>query len=157
MTNQPADSHESQSRNGHDGPTDADTVQGDAAGVGQPGIDELAADGPEPDSTTVEDRSAVDPANRWATEHYGFEDESPPVATSTPAGSVVRGGVAGLWSRRRALLAAGALGLVVTGGVGGAAIAASANGEGDGGFDGRRDNDQVSADIDGDGRRGRFR
>jgi hypothetical protein len=157
MTNHPTDFHQPRDHDGHEGPTDTGTALDDSsADAPHSDVEAPAAGGPGPDSREIEDRRTADPVNRWATEHYGFENEpqqeASPTSMSQPHGLVV-----GLWSRKRALLAAGALGLVLTGGVGGAAIASSANGDGEGGPGGPGGNDQVNADFDGDGRGGGFR
>jgi hypothetical protein len=75
-----------------------------------------------------------DPVNRWATEHYGFEEE-PVVAT---AAAVLPPGKRPRVARRlhRRALLAGVLGLVLTGAAGGAAVAADLGGGGPGGRDG---------------------
>ncbi|MGB7981364.1 MAG: hypothetical protein WCF36_11305 [Candidatus Nanopelagicales bacterium] len=158
MTNHPADSYEAQ--NSNDDPNDAGGIDHHAADAAPPTVDAPSPEVTEPGSGAGEDRGTADPViNRWATEHYGFEDESPPgAAASTPASSPDRPRAAGLWSRKRALLGAGALGLVLTGGAVGASVAA--NGDGPGGFAGRGAAAQVNADFDGDGaggRRGGFR
>jgi hypothetical protein len=90
---------------------------------------------------------AADPVSRWATEHYGFEDEEeaavPGTAPSAPTAAPVISG-----RRPQALLAGAVLALLVTSGIGGAAIAA----DGDNGPRNRA-NDTVQVDR-GDGFRG---
>jgi hypothetical protein len=69
-----------------------------------------------------------DPANRWATEHYGFEEDSvEPASSSAPPSSEPRTG-----GRRhaQALVAAGVLGLLMAGGIGSVALAAEGGGDG---------------------------
>lgn len=80
-----------------------------------------------------------DPVNRWATEHYGFEDGlaaqdagRPGSASSTtptrpPGDAVPRSG------RRKALMAAGVLSLALTMGIGGVAVADDGDNAGRGG------------------------
>jgi hypothetical protein len=96
-----------------------------------------------------------DPVNRWATEHYGFQDDASPDAFESrpapPTGSpLAAAGAPGLG--RKAVLAAagGILGFVVIAGIGGVATA-DVGGDGarpDGGRDG------ITARFDGDGRAG---
>jgi hypothetical protein len=73
-------------------------------------------------------RDVPDPVNRWATEHYGFDDE-PAVPTAAAVPPPVERPRANRRLHRRVLLA-GVLGLTLTGAVGGAAVAAD---QGDGG------------------------
>ena len=80
-------------------------------------------------------RVMPDPVNRWATEHYGFEDE-PVVATAGAVPAPVERPRVTRRLHRRALLA-GVLGLILTGAVGGAAVAADLGDGGPGGRDGR--------------------
>jgi hypothetical protein len=68
-----------------------------------------------------------DPVNRWATEHYGFEEDSVgPASSSAPPSSEPRTG-----GRRhaQALVAAGVLGLLMAGGIGSVALAAEGGGD----------------------------
>jgi hypothetical protein len=79
-------------------------------------------------------RGMPDPVNRWATEHYGFDDE-PVVATAVTVPPPVERPRATRRLHRRALLA-GVLTLTLTGAVGGAAVAADLGDGGPGGRDG---------------------
>jgi hypothetical protein len=105
--------------------------------------------------------SQDDPVNRWATEHYGFEDDSvDPGSPSAAPSSEPRG--AGR-RRTKALVAGGVLGLLMASGIGGAALAADGAGAGVGGpalFDGDGRGDGDGGDGDGgdnDGDRRNFR
>jgi hypothetical protein len=82
----------------------------------------------------VQPRGMPDPVNRWATEHYGFDDE-PVVVTAAAVPPPVERPRVTRHLHRRALLA-GVLGLVLTGAVGGAAVAADLGNGGPGGRDG---------------------
>jgi hypothetical protein len=79
--------------------------------------------------------AAADPINRWATVHYGFDEDSY-VQAAQPAPSWATGSRLTARPRKRALLAAGVLGLILTGTVSGAAIAASGDDGRPGGRDG---------------------
>lgn len=93
------------------------------------------------------------PANRWATEHYGFADEpadrdAPATDAAVRATRPTPSGCGRPRSgRRAALIASGVLSLTLVAGIGGAAVAAgSAPGAGRDGF---------THIHDGDGRGGR--
>jgi hypothetical protein len=104
---------------------------------------------------------APDPVNRWATEHYGFEDApaSPPETPSSapyPSTPTVSRRLS-----RKMLIGAGVLGVLLAGGVGGAAIAADGGdgqdgggrdgvfqGDGNGRFGGDNDDDDGGRDGD---------
>jgi hypothetical protein len=87
-------------------------------------------------TTNDNNRNSQDPVNRWATEHYGF-DENPGTADADPR--AVPGDAAASWPaaprppaddaarprRRIALLASSVAGLVMVAGLGGVAIAAA--------------------------------
>jgi acyl dehydratase len=93
------------------------------------------------------------PANRWATEHYGFADE--PAHRDAPAadaavkvtGETPSEGGRPRSGRRAGLIASGVLSLALVAGIGGAAVAA-----GDAPGAGR---DGLAHVHDGDGRGGR--
>jgi hypothetical protein len=74
-----------------------------------------------------------DPVNRWATEHYGFEDDAAeqdtPTTTTGPAGTSPTPEVPPR-RRRSALVAAGVLAASLVAGFGGVAVAADAPGNG---------------------------
>ena len=74
-----------------------------------------------------------DPVNRWATEHYGFEDDAAeqdtPTTATGPAGTSPAPHVS-LRRRRSALVAAGVLAASLVAGFGGVAVAADAPGNG---------------------------
>src|SRR4051812_37690883 len=81
-----------------------------------------------------------DPVNKWATEHYGFEDDAPDpgdsaVAPTSPqvAGTAQQHDKAPRPRRRTVLIAAGALSLALLAGIGGAAVAAESGPDGPGG------------------------
>jgi hypothetical protein len=79
---------------------------------------------------------ATDAVNRWATEHYGFDDEPGAAAvseTSAMPPSSRPGARIASGPRHRLLLGAGVLALLVAGGAGGAAVADAAGGDGAGG------------------------
>lgn len=100
-----------------------------------------------------------DPVNRWATEHYGFEEDDRSTNATAQADHApalpVRPGkphAAARPPRRTSRIASGVLGLVVIVGAGGAAAAAAG---GSGGDDGRdRGNGgvvQLDGQVDGRG------
>jgi hypothetical protein len=103
-----------------------------------------------------------DPVNRWATEHYGFQDE-PAAQVVATAGSPVpssgpvrpRAGDAPVPGRRRTTcIAAGVLSLALIAGIGGVATASVAD---DGGRGGRQSTGRDGAAVrfdDGGGRTG---
>jgi hypothetical protein len=103
--------------------------------------DNSASDPIEPgvpvEDTTSESGPTADPVSRWATEHYGFEDEA---AASIPAPSSTATARATSSRRPKALLAGAVLALVLVSGAGGAAIADGDNGPGN------RPNDTVQLD-----------
>jgi hypothetical protein len=82
-----------------------------------------------------------DPVNKWATEHYGFEDDAPDpdhgavAPSSPPVAATAQQPVNGAPRphRRTVLLATGALSLALIAGIGGAAVAAGSGPEGQGG------------------------
>jgi hypothetical protein len=107
-----------------------------------------------------------DPVNRWATEHYGFEDE-PVAQDAAAAGSPIPASspaVARPWAdevpgrgRRTSLIAAaGVLSLALVAGIGGFAVAEDGGpGSGPGGgAGGGRDRIALRFDGDGGGRTG---
>lgn len=110
---------------------------------------------PQDHHNATADHGPVDPVNRWATEHYGFDDDArEPVSTRAAS---VSSTAEGRFPRKRMLLVAGVLGLALTAGVGGAALAADSNGGGGtGNGAGRGDNGHLDGDRDG-GRDGGFR
>jgi hypothetical protein len=82
----------------------------------------------------------LDPVNRWATEHYGFEVDrggaSTDLSTARSEGPVPvpprprpPGSVGGRPRRRAALIVSGVLGLAMIAGVGGVAVAAADAGD----------------------------
>jgi hypothetical protein len=92
-----------------------------------------------------------DPVNRWATEHYGFEDDAADqdaTTTPTPPSRTASTPTAPPGRRRNALVAAGVLVASLVAGFGGVAVAADAPGDGTGG-----DRGAVTVRFDGDGGR----
>jgi len=96
---------------------------------------------------TEESPEAHDPAQAWAREHYGFEDDlgTQPTAPASPASQP-----GSLWTRPRSLIATGLVSLLLVGSVDGIAIAAADDG-GPGGRDGGRGG--IGAGFDDDGAR----
>ena len=98
-----------------------------------------APDDPHPRASDDAATHRVDPVNRWATEHYGFDDEPVDAGAPSAVRAPAAGSVSGVRRRTGALLAAGVFGTAVIGGAGGAALAAEGpdgGGNGPGGHGG---------------------
>ena len=104
-----------------------------------------------------------DPVNRWATEHYGFQDEpgaqdaaasASPIPATSPTAARPRADVAPGRGRRTSLVAAaGVLSLALVAGIGGFAVA-NDGGPGGGGPGGGTDGSALRFDGDGGSRTG---
>jgi hypothetical protein len=105
--------------------------------------------------TTPDDR---DPVSGWATEHYGFDDETQPspdqVAASAPASTSSSASARSQprdvpsRPRRRALVAAAVLSLGLAAGVGGGIAVAGVTADGDQGSAAIRADDDVAFRFD---------